>query len=215
MTGQLTIAEAFCQKQFYLVLLMDFLTMFPLYYLASVFKTMGMQLGHIDDVFLTWIGSLGALANGGSRIFWGPVYDKTGYKLIYMIVLAIELVVCPLMPIIVATNKYLYLIWVFLGYLCLGAHFIVSPNAIIQIFGLRSSVQLCSFIYVTRACSAFSGMLISRVLVSHFGQGSFNVMFYTSPIPIIASLIILTTCFKEEPIRKDVDDEFIAITEEK
>ena len=83
-------AEAFCQKQFYLVLLMDFLTMFPLYYLASVFKTMGMQLGHIDDVFLTWIGSLGALANGGSRIFWGPVYDKTGYRLIYMIVLAIE-----------------------------------------------------------------------------------------------------------------------------
>ena len=182
--------------------------MFPLYYLASVFKTMGMQIGHYDDVFLTLIGSLGALANGCSRICWGPVYDKTGYRMIYKIILGIELLVCPFMPLVVSTNKYLYLIWVFMGYLCLGAHFIISPNAMISIFGLRSSVQLCSFIYVTRSASAFSGMLISKALVSYLGPQSFNVMFYSSCLPILLSFVILTTCFSEEPIRKVADDDF-------
>ena len=37
------------QKQFYFICIMDFLTMLPGFYLASVFKTMGMQLGEIDD----------------------------------------------------------------------------------------------------------------------------------------------------------------------
>lgn len=194
---------------------MDFLTIFPLYYLASVFKTMGMKMGHIDDNFLTWIGSIGALANGCSRIGWGPIYDKTGYRMIYKIIIGIELVVCPLMPIVVAANKYLYLICVFLGYLCLGAHFIISPNAMIQIFGLKSSVQLCSFIYVTRACSAFSGMLISKALVASIDEDSYSVMFYTSCAPILLSFILLTTCFKEEPIRKEfvsekIDDDFLS-----
>ena len=119
---------------------MDFLSIFPLLYLASVFKTMGMQLGHYDDAFLTWIGSIGSLANGLSRVVWGPMQDKTGFRKIYQVVLGIELLVCSLLPLIVKTNKYLYLVWVFMSYLCLGAHFVIFPNAIIALFGLRSSV---------------------------------------------------------------------------
>ena len=80
---------------------MDFLSIFPLLYLASVFKTMGMQLGHYDDAFLTWIGSIGSLANGLSRVVWGPMQDKTGFRKIYQVVLGIELLVCSLLPLIV------------------------------------------------------------------------------------------------------------------
>ena len=119
---------------------MDFLTMFPLFYLSSVFKTMGMQIGDIDDYFLTWIGSIGSLANGLSRVVWGPIQDKVGFLPIYRTVLVMELLVCSLLPLIVQANKYLYLIWVFMGFLCLGAHFVIFPNVIVQIFGLRSSV---------------------------------------------------------------------------
>ena len=52
---------------------MDFLTIFPLFYVGTVFKIMGMQIGDYDDQFLTWVGSMGAVANGVSRIFWGPL----------------------------------------------------------------------------------------------------------------------------------------------
>ena len=149
---------------------MDFLTLFPLFYLSSVFKTMGMQLGGYDDQFLTWVGSIGALANGLSRIFWGVLQDKTGFRTIYKIVIGVELIVCSLLPLIVATNKYLYLIWAFMAYLCLGAHFVIFPNVVTSMFGLRSSVQLVSIIYVTRCPSALCGMFVSKALVDHYGE---------------------------------------------
>lgn len=80
---------------------MDFLTIFPVLYLASVFKTMGMQMGGYDDHFLTWIGSIGSLANGLSRVVWGPIQDKIGFCTMYKIVIGIELLVCSLLPYIV------------------------------------------------------------------------------------------------------------------
>ena len=54
---------------------MDFLTIFPLFYVSSVYKVMGMQLGGYDDKLLTWVGSIGSLANGLSRAVWGPLQD--------------------------------------------------------------------------------------------------------------------------------------------
>ena len=89
---------------------------------------------------MTLVGSLGSVANGLSRIAWGSMQDKTGFVTIYRIVIAIELIVCSLLPYIVKTDKILYLIAVFAGYLCLGAHFVIVPNCINAIFGLKSSV---------------------------------------------------------------------------
>lgn len=47
--------------------------MFGLFYMSSVFKTMGIELGYIDDFFLTTVGSIGALSNGLSRFVWGTI----------------------------------------------------------------------------------------------------------------------------------------------
>ena len=80
---------------------MDTLTIFPVIYMASVFKTMGMSLGGYDDAYLTLIGSLGSVANGLSRIVWGMMQDKTGFVAIYKIILIVELVVFSLLPYIV------------------------------------------------------------------------------------------------------------------
>ena len=35
-----------------------------------------------DDMFLAAIGSAGSIANSFSRIFWGAIGDKFGYKVI-------------------------------------------------------------------------------------------------------------------------------------
>ena len=108
-----------------------------------------------------------------------------------------------------------------MGYLCLGAHFVMTPNAIITIFGLRSSVQLSSFIYTTRCPSGFLSMFLSQALVAKIGDSSFSVMFYSSCALIFISLVLLITLFKEEPIRRvrpvgghvDDDDKYICMNE--
>ena len=80
---------------------MDFLSVMPMYYNAGNFKTMGMQLGGIDDKRLTIIGSLGSLANGGSRIIIGLLQDKIGFSKVYLGVLVLEFLVCTLITTIV------------------------------------------------------------------------------------------------------------------
>ena len=56
---------------FLMLISMDFFTIMPLKYFASIFKTMGLQLGTIDDLSLTVAGSIGALVNGISRLVIG------------------------------------------------------------------------------------------------------------------------------------------------
>ena len=81
--------------------MMDFLSIFPIYYLSSVFKVMGMELGGFDDLMLTTVGSFGSLANGLSRVILGSMQDKSGFSAIYRTILVLELFVCILTPTIV------------------------------------------------------------------------------------------------------------------
>ena len=143
---------------------MDFLSFMPLMQLASNFKTMGMQVGGYEDLFLTVVGSVGSVANGLSRVVWGPMQDKTGFRPLYLTVLITTLLLFSTLPSVVKANQYLFLIWVFVNYLCLGAHFVLFPNAIISIFGLRSGVNLSSFIYASRACATLLGMFAAKKL---------------------------------------------------
>ena len=189
--SQLTVSEALCQRQYWVLVAMDFCTLFPLLYMASVYKIMGMQIGNYDDNFLTIVSSIGAIANGLSRVVWGYVQDMTGFRTIYKIVLVTELFFCTLVPYVVKLNGPLYLIMIFLGNMCLGAHFVIFPNCIVSIFGLRSSVQLSSLIYVARCVPAFSGMFISKALVNAYGEATYSIMFYTSSILVIISFLLL------------------------
>ena len=196
---------------------MDFLSFFGLMILASNFKTMGMQKGGYEDLFLTVVGSVGSVANGLSRVLWGPLQDKTGFRPLYRIVLVTELILFSTLPSIVQANQYIYLIWVFTCYLCLGAHFVLFPNAIIGIFGLRSSVLLSSFIYTTRACSTLLGMFLSKRLSAKYGTDSYSILFYGSCVLIVTSLVLLVALFDETPIRKSttsMDDSFVSAEDE-
>ena len=111
------------------------------------------------------------------------------------------------MPWIVRTNKYLYMLSVFMGYASLGAHFVIFPNVMVQIFGLKGGVQLCSFIYITRCPSALFGFFLSKALVTNYGEASYSIMCYTSCVFIIISAILLTTIFDDKPILKFVEPE--------
>ena len=109
---------------------MDMCSIFAFLYMASIFKTLGMQYGAIDDATLTIIGSLGGLANGFSRITWGILQDKYGFKCLYKIVLITQLLLAPSITLIVSKSSLLYGLWVFIGFCCLGSHFVLFPTVI-------------------------------------------------------------------------------------
>ena len=112
-----------------------------------------------------------------------------GFSFIYKGILVVEVVVCAFITTVVHVDEWLYTIWVALGYLCLGAHFVMLPIAMTKIFGLKSGAQLASFIYSSRGISALIGTFVASGLSDSIGEESYSVMFYLS-----CGLILLAAC---------------------
>lgn len=67
---------------------MDFFSLCYGLFMMNSFKTYGFQKIN-DDKFLTLVGSLAALSNGGGRFLWGYVYDKLHFYKTYGIMLCL------------------------------------------------------------------------------------------------------------------------------
>ena len=113
---------------------------------------------------------------------------------------------CLFITAIVETSGWFYTVWVCLGYFCLGAHFIMLPLAMTNIFGLKSGGQLASMAYCSRALSALVSTLLADSLSDSMGEDSYRAMFYISCGFIALSASVNIFCFEESTIRK-VDTE--------
>ena len=188
--NQLTVRDALHHRQFYLICLMDFLSIIPLMYMSGHYKVMGLTLSDQDDYTLTVIGSIGSLANGGSRVLMGPLQDKIGFSKVYLIILIIEFFVCFFITSVVSFNSTLYLIFVFLAFFCLGSHFTMFPIVMLKVFGLKSGGQLSSFIYCSRGLSSVCGLFIANYLKNNYEERSFSIMFFIGCGNVLVSLCI-------------------------
>lgn len=66
-----------------------------------------------DDKFLTLIGSLSSIANGGTRTFWCIFMEKISFKGIFAINLGIEIILFGTMQ-YAPKDPVWYLFWVFI-----------------------------------------------------------------------------------------------------
>jgi MFS family permease len=136
--SQLTFKEGLRTRTFWAIFAMDFCSIFPLFLISQIWKTVGLQQGGMDDYTLTMIGSLGSIANGLSRMFWGPVQDKTSFLFVYRTVLAMELAVCLSLYWAVTISPWVYMIVIFFSFVCLGAHFVMFPGLVLKVFGMKA-----------------------------------------------------------------------------
>lgn len=135
--------------------------------MASVYKTMGIQLSDdMDDRFLTTVGAVGSIFNGGSRILAGQLMDKYSFKNIFYCILITQLLVCSTLTIVCSYNKYLYLLWIVLAYNCLGSHFVVFPAEMVKTFGVKSGSKLYSLLYIGIGVGQVSTLFASQYLTS-------------------------------------------------
>jgi MFS family permease len=84
----ITVKEGLKMRRYWHFYAMAFFSAFYGLYMASVYKTLGLE-NDIDDLTLTWAGSLGSLSNGVSRFGWGLIVDKFGFKKTYGVLLVI------------------------------------------------------------------------------------------------------------------------------
>ena len=89
LSRQLTFKQGVVHPTFILIVVMDFLSLTPMFYMSQVAKTMPIELTDFDDHFLTLVVSMGSVCNGLFRIMWGILQDRFSFKTVFVATIAI------------------------------------------------------------------------------------------------------------------------------
>ena len=161
--------------------------------MANAFKSFGEQK-RLSDLALTFAGSIGAIMNGVSRIFW-PIYqDTTSFKHVYSRILLLQITVSSTLY-FAASSEHLYIVWIALSFFCLGGHFSVFPTACVTYFGLDKGPQVYAVLFTAIGSTSMIGFLIGKYLLDMIGYAFF---FSLATAMSIISLLILFCLFEEQ-----------------
>jgi len=78
------------------------------------------------------------LVFNGMRWVWSAMLDHFTYKVVYSVLLTVEIILGITFPFVVQ-HKWLYAVWICLGYWCLGGHFTLVPNEMKKVFGGKTT----------------------------------------------------------------------------
>ena len=182
-------------------------SIFP-YYIASNFKSYG-SIDIPDDQFMTIVGAVGASLNGLSRIWWATLFDYFGFKKVYLCLVAIDITIAFTFDLIHEV-KFLYLLWVWIGFTCLGGHFSLFPSLCAKIFGPRSGGKIYSILFTAFAAATITNYILSRQ--SSKGHIGYTTLFYILAWMAVAAFV-LALFFNESSIvkREILPDEIVDI----
>ncbi len=119
---------------------------------------------HADDHFLTLVGSLGAIANGAGRLFWGNMLDCFGFMKPFFALATIQAAVMAAYASI-SQYKTAFCAATCAILFCLGGNFAMFPPLTMKVFGPKNGAHIYAFLF-----SAFSTASISSVLLTKVGS---------------------------------------------
>ena len=180
-------------RQFFLLLIMMYLSSFFGYFMLNQYKDFGKEFIK-DDHFLTLVG---AIASGfsGFRFVWAFLMQKFSFKVVYSIMLLIQIVVS-LTIYWTVRYKFLYLISICMSIWLQGGHFTVLPTVCGIIYGDKAT-QMFSLIYFSFGAGSLTGVFIVLVLLDKEIIGYLSLFIISAAMTLLC-LIILHAFFKEE-----------------
>jgi OFA family oxalate/formate antiporter-like MFS transporter len=140
-----------------------------------------------------------AIFNGGGRIFWGAVSDKTGRMPAFVAMLGIQGLCFLALPHV--SNAALFFLLGALIYLCYGGGFGTMPATAGDFFGVRNAGAIYGLMLVGWSLGGVIGPLVAAALI---GEEKAYTVAYTT-IGVIALAAVVLTFITKVPAGRDVD----------
>ena len=135
--------------------------------------------------------SLNAIANGGSRIFWGWVSDRTGRELAMGIAFALQAICLVLVLTVGRLSGTLFAVTLVATFFTWGEVFSLFPSLVADYFGTRCATANYGVMYSAKGVSSIVAGGIAAMLFEKFG--TWTACFYGSAaLALIASVIAFT-----------------------
>ena len=153
---------------------------------SYLYKPIGLSV-NISDRLLTWAASAAAVLQAVTRLSFGYLYDKVGFKKLFNILMVINVVnsvIC------YPARDYppLYFVCILLNYMVYAGIFAIFPTPAAQTFGPRYGAQVYSIILVAGLVAAIANALHNKILYGMMGLEAsylFNIGGVYSVIGII------------------------------
>lgn len=123
----------------------------------SIYKPSAQSL--LSDMYLTRVGAISALCNGASRIIFGALQDRYGFKKVYGCLITIQLIDCFIIY-NARAHAIRYLICVAYAFIMQGAIITCLPATVVQLFGMKSGPKLASLMSISEGVSGLSSSLL-------------------------------------------------------
>lgn len=163
---------------------------------VASFKTIGIKYGY-DDTFLTVTGSLGSILNGTMRPLWGMFFDKTNFRMVYLVILCTQICICVTFP-EVSKFKPAFLIWLVILFVCSGGHFTLLAPTAVRIYSRATGGKVYSYFIIAMGLASICVYFIQVYATVKLDP---SIFFYILAGLSVCSLI--STIFFSEIIKVD------------
>lgn len=182
-------------NQFISLYVMNFFSIFLGLFVVNEYKVFWLNAkSPPGDHFTSSVGSIGSIFNG-MRFIWSALLDHFPYKIVYGILLTVEILLGLTYPSII-DNEWLVGIWICLGYLCLGGHFTLVPNEMKKIFG-DDTTQLYSYFYTYGGITGVVECILQILVMT---QSNLYLFYYLYAGFACLSLLMLIFWYDGTPI---------------
>ena len=189
--NHITFVEALKTRNFYLIF---FTTMFAgtagMFSIAS-FKVIGLEYGY-NDTFLTVVGSLGSVMNGTNRPLWGWLFDKKSYRLTYILLCIIEVIVCFTFPLISGFQAP-FLIWLCILYSCSGGTITQLAPISVKLYGKDVGFKVYALLFLSNGFASMTVFFIQTYITLYLDRS--KIFYVIGGLSAVA--LILISFFKQ------------------
>ena len=195
---EMSLTDALKTKQMYMLTFMVFGSSIIGFFMASTYKVYGQKQPALqNDLYLSWVGSVANIWNGGSRVIWGYFLDRFSFKKVYGSLVVVEVIVaCTLQ--FAGEFRWMYFIWVSILLCCEGGHFALFPTYTSKVYGPENGPKVYGLVGFGLSFGNIAQFLVTRYAV----KDSYVVCFYAYSGMAIASFLVMLL-FREKLTRPE------------
>lgn len=148
------------------------------------------QLNQLSEELLSILSKLYPLINGFGRMFWGILFDKYGFKKLYLPLLIAEIILSSSL-FYFGTSPFLYFFANCLTSFILSGSISLMIPLFPKIYGLKYGSEINGIVLSLYGFSFLLNLIVSKFLIKDFSD--FKLLYLSGTFSTIISLIICIT----------------------
>lgn len=186
--------EILHDKRIYQIIIMNFCTLYFCFMVTNTNRSFG-QLNLLNEKVLSNLSKVAAIINGSGRLVWGALFDKFGFKKLYILIVAVEIGISSTI-FQFGNNTIVYFIMVCVTALLLAGNIALMIPLYPKIFGIKYGTEVNGICIALYSFSCILGPVVAKFVVHE--RKDYQRLYLSGTVLAVISFIVVCM-FKEEP----------------